>query len=71
MKYIELNKTGIVNGIIVECLPMKEEDADFFDTEEGVCGFYGCAFHKETACTMMACCDYDRKDKTSVYFKKL
>ncbi len=71
MKYIELNKTGIVNGITVECLPMKEEDADFFDTEKGACGFYGCTFQKETACTMMACCSYDREDKTSVYFKKI
>ena len=68
--YIELNQTGTINGIKVQCLPVNEADAEeWVDLEYGVCEYYQCPFNM-TPC-LVPCTESERDDKTYVYFKKV
>ena len=68
--YIELNQTGTINGIKVQCLQVNEADAEKYENlEDGICVYYQCPFHKVPC--RVPCTAGERIDKTEVYFKKV
>jgi len=66
--YLEQNEIGIINGIKVQCLPL-EKGINWNEVEGNAC--YNCFFDGKFLGCEIPCCDYERPDKTSVYFKKV
>jgi hypothetical protein len=70
--YLKQDEIGIIEGVKVQCLPINESEAEEWQkTDGGVCKYYNCTFYGKFLDCKIPCCNYERPDKTSVYFFKV